>query len=85
MIDADWVEAVRDELDAMTEQDVVDHARWFQAHAPPMRAELEAIWEERLGTMERALRSRDPDIRARALDSLKEYCFNEELRRRERG
>jgi hypothetical protein len=85
MLDADCVQAIRDELDHMSADSLLNHARRLHLDGPPMKPELRALRERKLHEINQTLRSRRQDERDRALDALKAFCFNEELRRRSGG
>jgi hypothetical protein len=81
MPDADWVQAIRDELDHMSADSLLNHARGLHLDGPPMKPELHELRERKLHEIYQTLRSPRQDERDRASDSLKAFCFNEELRR----
>jgi hypothetical protein len=85
MLDSDTVRAIRDELDQMSPESLLDHARWLHVDGPSMKPELMQLRERKLHEIGQSLRSHRQDERDRALDALKAFCFNEELRRRGGG
>jgi hypothetical protein len=85
ILDAASVQAIRDELDQMSPDALLDCARWLQAGGPPMKPALKELRASKLHEIKQALRFHGEDERNRALDALREFCFNEELRRRSAG
>jgi hypothetical protein len=82
MLDVDSVRAIQDELDQMSADSLLNHAYWLQANGPPMKPQLKELRERKLHEIDQTLRSPRQDERDRALETLKAFCFNEELRRR---
>lgn len=84
-LDADSIRALRDELDQMSPESLLHHARWLHANGPPMSPELRQLRESKLDEIDQALHAHRHDQRTSALNALREFCFNEDLRRRVRA
>lgn len=85
MLDADSIRALRDELDQLSPESLLHRARWLNDDGPPMHPELKQLREKKLHVIEQALHGHRHDERTSALNALREFCFNEELRRRAGG
>lgn len=69
----------------MSPENLLARARGLHLSGPPMKPELNELREQKLREIDQTLRAHNRDERDAALYALKEFCFNEELRRRGGG